>query len=176
MLSDKTALTKVDIFAKNGITISQIAAGEHHSLCVDISSRRLFAFGRSDSGQLGHCDECPKPYAFEVKPVEIFLEKNDDGTPKENPIIKEISCGSFHSFVVTADGDVWAWGSGLSGQLGIGKLGEGKDAVVTRPVKVDVLNGINQVRRGNNELEYQNAKVLKVTGGSQSSALIATLE
>ncbi|GFH47758.1 hypothetical protein CTEN210_04233 [Chaetoceros tenuissimus] len=169
-LSDKTALTKVDFFTKRGISISQIAAGEHHSLCVDASCRRLFAFGRSCSGQLGHTGECPKPGAFEVEPVEIFLEKD-----KENPIIEEISCGSFHSFVVTADGDVWSWGSGFHGQLGIGKLGESED-VVTLPTKADVLSGINKVRSKNNELQYQKAKVLKVAGGSQSSALIAMLK
>ncbi len=173
MLSDKTALTKLPFFHKRGIRISQIAAGEHHSLCVDSSCRRLFAFGRSDSGQLGNSDECPMPGVFEVEPVEIFLDKNDDGTPKENPIIEEISCGSFHSFAVTADGDVWSWGSGFHGQLGIGKI-EGD--VKTRPVKLDVLSGINKVRSKKDEPEYQKAKVLKVAGGSQSSALIAILK
>ncbi|GFH61928.1 hypothetical protein CTEN210_18404 [Chaetoceros tenuissimus] len=194
IVSDRVipVLTKVEFFSKRGITISQIAAGQFHSLCVDSSGRRLFAFGRSDYGQLGHTDNCPKEGSFEVEPVEIVLEKN-----KGNPIIKEISCGSDHSFAVTADGDVWSWGSGEFGQLGIGKLEKGEDVetrsfkvdedvetrpvkvdkdVQSRPVKVDVLNDINQVRSENDEPEYQKAKVLKVAGGSQSSALIAILK
>ncbi len=82
------------------------------------------------------------------------------------------SSSSFFRFCSFFSFNFWSWGYGEFGQLGIGKLDEGED-VQSRPIKVDILNGINQVRSANDEPKYQNAKVLKVAGGSHSSALIA---
>lgn len=37
---------------------------------------------------------------------------------------EEVSGGSHHSLAVSKTGQLWAWGSGWSGQLGIGERGD----------------------------------------------------
>ncbi|CAG2106487.1 unnamed protein product, partial [Medioppia subpectinata] len=48
-----------------------------------------------------------------LKPVVISLPKN--------PVIRDISCGDYHSLVVTGDDCVYGWGSNLFGQTGCEK-------------------------------------------------------
>ena len=50
--------------------------------------------------------------------------------------IARVACGKYHSAALTASGDVYAWGLGDSGQLGLGKT------KATTPTKVEGLSGI----------------------------------
>lgn len=167
---NKDRLCKVVSF--NGIEIKKIAAGEQFSLCLDSTGKNLYGFGRSCSCQLGYSETAPPAGSFVKEPVPIYLEYNSDGTPKENPVIVDISCGGSHSFALTEDGDVYSWGFGPSGALGIGNISDGD--TVSRPVKVDVTNGINRIREKRGELPLS-AKVQMVAGGGQHSIMLATL-
>jgi len=179
------------------IEITQVAAGQHHSICVDSTGRKLFGFGRSCSGQLGICvdSEGRKLFGFgrsssgqlghvtqsvpppagshEVNAVPIYLEYDASGKPMENPIITQISCGGNHTFALTENGDVYSWGYGFNGALGVGKIG--KDDCVFLPKQIDVTHGINAVRDADG-LGPVRATVSMMAGGGQHSAIVATLQ
>ena len=68
-----------------------------------------------------------------------------DTKDRETPVLVEaladvpiarVACGKYHSAALTASGDVYAWGLGDSGQLGLGKT------KATTPTKVEGLSGI----------------------------------
>ena len=170
ILDKADRLTEISFF--HGMNIKQIAGGEHFSLCLDSTGQNLYGFGRTCSGQLGNTTTTPAVGSYKVTPVPIYLEYNADGSPKANPIISQISCGGSHSFAMTGHGDVYSWGFGLSGALGVGKVGDGD--CVLRPQKIDVTRGINLL----NEKEGKglvSATVQMVAGGAQHSAMVATL-
>lgn len=54
--------------------------------------------------------------------------------------VKKMVCGIEHTLVLTTNGDIFAFGSGMRGQLGIGEL-----INIDRPVLVDALAGIKIV-------------------------------
>ena len=78
------------------------------------SDNKLFGWGENRLGQLGNkVINNSKIY----KPV-LIEDLNDI-------IIKQISCGSFHTLVLSSDGMVYGWGDNTVGQIGCGKeLGE----------------------------------------------------
>ena len=84
------------------LDINTVAAGEAHSLAID-NTRRVWAWGRNDHGQLGVGDEdvCTAP-----EPV-LMLED-----------IIQIAGGRYHSVALDDNGQVWLWGDNSFGQLG----------------------------------------------------------
>jgi len=66
--------------------------------------------------------------------------------------MKSISCGEFHSLVVTTDGDLYTWGLEESG-----RLGHGNEESCTRPKKV---------------IKTSNIKVLEADGGANHSLIL----
>lgn len=142
---------------------------------LDASGRKLFASGSNDFGQLGCSAVVPKPgspESFICTPTLIHLNYSADGNYLPNPVIEEIVCGEHHTFALTVDGELYSWGRNMDGELGIGHM---DDECISRPAKVDVLKGVNTVRRRNEEAPFQKAKIHHMSGGSSHSALIATL-
>ena len=171
-LENKDRLTLIESF--RNVEISDIAAGQHHSICLDSTGTKLYGFGRSCSGQLGHTATAPKPGSFEIEPVPIYLEYDSDGNPIENPVITKIACGGNHCFALTEAGEAYSWGYGDNGALGVGRVQDESDCVC-RPKKIDVTLGINNVRARNNERPVK-ASVKDISGGGQHSAMVASLE
>ena len=68
----------------------------------------IFSYGYGQHGVLGH-GGC----SFEERPR--FIRK------LENRVIIQIACGMFHTLALSEFGDVYAWGRGFEGQLGIRK-------------------------------------------------------
>lgn len=60
------------------------------------------------------------------------------------PKIVQLSAGSHHSMVLTADGVVHVWGSNLEGQLGL----PGTTGLVNKPTKVQLTEKIMQISAG----------------------------
>eukprot|EP00301_Raphidiophrys_heterophryoidea_P004922 c12104_g2_i4.p1 GENE.c12104_g2_i4~~c12104_g2_i4.p1 ORF type:complete len:603 (-),score=121.44 c12104_g2_i4:21-1829(-) len=87
--------------------VKQIAFGKKHVLVL-LDSRDVFAFGDNRRGQLGFGTKEPK---FSMP------ERNRSLSSKE---VKQLACGEYHSVAVTVKGDVWTWGEGSKGQLGLG--------------------------------------------------------
>lgn len=106
-----------------------IASGLGHSLAIcqiasaDVSenSPGIVAWGWNQSSQLGR--EGPENLPLVV-----------DGLAEEVPI--SVSGGRVHSMVLTFKGEVWVWGCGRNGRLGLGSSVDEAE-----PVLVDVLEG-----------------------------------
>ncbi|CAM9264188.1 unnamed protein product, partial [Ectocarpus fasciculatus] len=64
--------------------------------------------------------------------------------PQKGPgaLVIRAACGRDHSAVITNDGRVWTFGSGLHGQLGLGTVGE----TSSTPAVVDTLLGVGTMR------------------------------
>lgn len=117
--------------------IVEIVAGEHHTLALT-KSGEVLSWGRYDMKEIGISKERLPEGSFKdehgnVRSVPIptkvqFGAKADNGVK-----IKTIGVGSHHSFAVTDDGVVYAWGFADTYAPGLGPLDEDV-AVPTRIV------------------------------------------
>ncbi|CAF0990014.1 unnamed protein product [Adineta ricciae] len=87
-----------------GSPIIFIACGAYHSLIIS-KSGTIFACGLNESGQLGLGDTDSRVWPTNIKALQ--QQKVTYG-----------SCGEKHSVVVTLEGGVFSFGSGVQGQLG----------------------------------------------------------
>ncbi|KAI3504647.1 hypothetical protein L2E82_46573 [Cichorium intybus] len=136
-----------------GLKTVRVSCGVWHTAAIvevdSSSSRKLFAWGNGDNGQLGHEDRDPR---FSPSRVVLLSDKNfcqvacghrmtvalttsghvyTMGTPEHPGVqsvrgkltdsyVHEISCGSHHIAVLTSKSEVYTWGKGTNGQLGHG--------------------------------------------------------
>jgi len=92
-------------FSDNNIKVVSISAGQQHSACIT-EKNKLYTWGCGNNYRLGHgtLQDVLKPK---------LLEYIDDH------FIAQISCGSMHTLCLTTSGQIYAWGSGLNGRLGV---------------------------------------------------------
>ena len=83
-----------------------IAAGESHSACID-DHGNVYTWGTGTYGRLGSGGENDQL----VPMIVDSLAKIDSVT---------VACGAFHTCVLTVAGDIWSFGGGLYGKLGLG--------------------------------------------------------
>lgn len=96
-------------------TAVQITAGAFHA-CALLSSGTVKCWGYNRFGQLGDGTISNRLVPVTVK-----------GLPTD---IVQISAGSAHTCALSADGEVFCWGSNQNGQLGNGLSGARNDALV----------------------------------------------
>ncbi|KAG7664043.1 uncharacterized protein J8A68_002421 [[Candida] subhashii] len=115
--------------------IKEIVAGEHHTLALT-NNGDVYAFGRYDMKEVG----IPKSKLPETTfkdshgnsrsvpiPTKLSFTAKDP-----QPKIKTIGAGSHHSFAVTDDGMVYAWGFADTYAPGLGPL----DEDVEKPTRI----------------------------------------
>jgi len=101
------------------VDVTEIAAGEHHSLACTTEGE-LITWGRIDGHQVGHpehvytranaiWDESQRPRIL-VQPTAIEGLSN----------IVKVAAGTDHSFAITKDGKVYSWGFSTNYQTGQG--------------------------------------------------------
>jgi len=95
------------LFAK----VASVAAGWGHALVLTAVGK-VYSMGCNVNGQLGHGDE-------EGRPAPTLLGKKGDKLLGDT-IVEFVACGADHSLAVAADGALFTWGLGDSGQLGHG--------------------------------------------------------
>ena len=85
--------------------ITSISCEYYHVLGLS-QTGKVYAWGNNEWGQLGlkHSDK-------ECKPTLIQMPNNVS--------VKQISCGSHHSLLLTTDGDIYSFGHNGHGQLGL---------------------------------------------------------
>ncbi|TYZ61267.1 hypothetical protein PybrP1_009568 [[Pythium] brassicae (nom. inval.)] len=101
--------------------ISNAAVSYHHSAVVS-SAGELLMFGMNDCGQLGldHTQHQHTPQLVDALASQVVVK---------------VACGLYHTVVVTAGGEVYAFGKNDYGQLG---LGHARNVKVPALVKVSV--------------------------------------
>jgi RCC1 and BTB domain-containing protein len=92
-----------------------------------VAQGQLYSWGSGRSGQLGHGDTQTLVLPRLVEALNGLVVTN-------------VACGSAHTAVVTKAGEVWTWGWGHFGQLGIGS---NKNAVT--PCRVTALQGVRVI-------------------------------
>lgn len=106
-----------------GKRVVQLSACGFHTSCLTADGE-LYSWGEGKFGRLGHANEknCHVP-----RLVETLLGKRP----------RQVSCGGFHTAVVTEDGRLYTFGGGEHGQLGH------NDRVnKVKPTFVEALDGI----------------------------------
>ncbi|CAJ1339741.1 unnamed protein product [Effrenium voratum] len=98
----------------------EVACGSYHALAVGFSGK-LFAWGRTEGGQLG----LPEPVIQQH--IEDFqLDDTCVCQPLPVPMPVELQSaagGDVHSLALDVSGSCWSWGWGEFGQLGLGFSG-----------------------------------------------------
>ncbi|PRX74084.1 alpha-tubulin suppressor-like RCC1 family protein [Cohnella sp. SGD-V74] len=102
----------------SGLNIKAVSAGAEHTLVLTADGD-VYSFGNGAFGRLGHGDESDK-----TVPTLIPLFHN-------NIVATAVAAGTSHSLVLSAGGDVYAFGAG-----GTGRLGTGTSTNVLAPVKI----------------------------------------
>ena len=116
-----------------GKNVTEIAGGEHHTLALT-KSGEVLSWGRYDMREIGIAKDDLPEYTY----------NDQHGKPRSVPVptvlniangklkFKAIGAGSHHSFAVTDDGVVYAWGFGDTYAPGLGPL----DGDVDTPTRI----------------------------------------
>ncbi|XP_023515987.1 PH, RCC1 and FYVE domains-containing protein 1-like [Cucurbita pepo subsp. pepo] len=118
------------IDALSNLNIELVACGEYHTCAVTLSGD-LYTWGDGtyNSGLLGHGKE-----------VSHWVPKRVTG-PLQGLHVSSISCGPWHTTLVTSAGKLFTFGDGTFGVLGHGDRGS-----ISIPREVESLKGLRTVR------------------------------
>lgn len=106
-------------------SVVMAACGEEHTAVV-VHDGAVWTSGKGENGRLGTGDELPR---LEFTRLDVF------GIAM--PAVMA-ACGSEHTIILTAAGDVWVFGDGGGGQLGLGDL---QDRFVPTKVSAESFRG-----------------------------------
>ncbi|KAL5753461.1 hypothetical protein ACOSP7_023638 [Xanthoceras sorbifolium] len=120
--------TPQPIKALQGLRIKQIACGDSHCLAVTMEGE-VQSWGRNQNGQLGLGTTVD---SLVPQKIQAF----------QGVSIKMVSAGAEHTVAVTEDGDLYGWGWGRYGNLG---LGDRNDRLVPEKVANVYLQGEKMV-------------------------------
>lgn len=109
--------------------IKQVSCGSHHMACIT-DQGQVYTWGTNYEGQLGIGDntECEV-----LTPTKIWGFTN----------VIQISCGGEHTAFITEENNIYVFGSGMKGQLGLGHCG-GEFV----PAQISEFNNVKQVSCG----------------------------
>ncbi|ONK67499.1 uncharacterized protein A4U43_C05F680, partial [Asparagus officinalis] len=124
--SDVSQPKLIDSLANMNIEL--VACGEYHSCAVTLSGD-LYTWGDGTFGRLGHGNE-----------VSHWMPKRVNG-PLEGIHVSSVSCGPWHTAVVTSSGQLFTFGDGT-----FGVLGHGDRRSISIPREVESLKGLKTVR------------------------------
>ncbi|GFZ13041.1 regulator of chromosome condensation (RCC1) family with FYVE zinc finger domain-containing protein [Actinidia rufa] len=130
--------------------IELVACGEYHTCAVTLSGE-LYTWGDGHFGLLGHGNE-----------VSHWVPKLVNW-PLEGIHVSSVSCGPWHTAVVTSSGQLFTFGDGT-----FGVLGHGDRRSVSKPREVESLKGLRTVRAACGV--WHTAAVVEVMVGSSSSS------
>ncbi|KAL5993130.1 Ultraviolet-B receptor uvr8 [Asimina triloba] len=137
-----TLLTALD-----GHDVVSITCGADHTTAYSESEMQVFSWGWGDFGRLGHGNSSdlftPQPikalHGLKIKQIACgdshCLAVTMDG---QDISVKMIAAGAEHTAAVTEDGDLYGWGWGRYGNLG---LGDRNDRLVPEKVSAAEISG-----------------------------------
>lgn len=109
-------------------SVTAITTGNAFSLALR-SDGTVWAWGQNTIGQLGNTALTPQQRT----------PKRIEGLTN----VTAISAGSMHALALRSDGTVWAWGSNMNGELGIGSTSNSYT-----PVKINSLTDVKSISAG----------------------------
>ncbi|EAT80389.2 hypothetical protein SNOG_11977 [Parastagonospora nodorum SN15] len=132
-----------EITTLKGFPIKKIAAGDYHSLVCD-SEGRAFTFGDNTAGQLGFPFNAEATYVD--APSLLPTQKLYAGSASQAKVSNVFAGGNTSFLTIDATkadqsrttADTWAFGFGLTGQLGVGRWIH----TCADPVKVPAFSGL----------------------------------
>ncbi|WCJ39085.1 Regulator of chromosome condensation (RCC1) family with FYVE zinc finger domain [Euphorbia peplus] len=134
------------------INVELVACGEYHSCAVTLSGDLyIWGGGSHNFGLLGYGKE-----------VTNWVPKKLNG-PLDGVHISSVSCGPWHTAVVTSSGQLFTFGDGT-----FGVLGHGNRENVWTPREVESLKGLRTVRAACGV--WHTAAIVEVMVGSSSSS------
>ncbi|CAH2350073.1 guanine nucleotide exchange factor Srm1p [[Candida] railenensis] len=128
-LEDGSLITKPTIIESlSNKKIVSIEAGEHHTLALT-ESGDVYAWGRYDMKEVGIAKEDLPESTFKdahgnARSIPVPTKLHFGKKSSTEVECKAIGCGSHHSFAVTKDGFIYAWGFGDTYAPGLGPLEE----------------------------------------------------
>ncbi|KAL5538714.1 hypothetical protein UlMin_044266 [Ulmus minor] len=149
---DSNVMLPKRIDALSNTNIELVACGEYHTCVVTLSSD-LYTWGDGtyNFSLLGHGNQ-----------VSHWVPKRVNG-PLEGIHVSSISCGPWHTAVVTSVGELFTFGDGTSGALG-----HGDRTSVCMPREVESLKGLRTVRAACGV--WHTAAIVEVMVGNSSSS------
>ena len=120
------------------VQVEMLDCGYSHVLAVT-RSRKLYAWGANDCGQLGNGRREP---VFEPKLVDAF----------KGVVIEFCACGDEYSAVVNEAGELFTFGANSKGRLGIGLLDENGNQLIPRKVELPGFPHIKSICCGMNHV------------------------
>lgn len=112
-----------------GKSIQQVACGEDFTVCVT-DEGHVYTFGSDYYGCIGVNNELGQECLFPVH-LDFFLD---------HPV-EQVSCGENHVVVLTRSKEVYSWGSGEHGRLGLDS-----EEDFPSPQKVDIPKSLSIIR------------------------------
>lgn len=128
-----TDSVKIPKEAFNGMSAVMVACGQDHMIVVTADGV-VWTFGKSTSGALGLRDTTQQQTPAVVDSRFFHMAK-----------IIMVAAGLAHSMAATAEGDVYTWGCGVGGRLG---LGTDEDRFEPRNIDRTVLGDVVMVAAG----------------------------
>jgi alpha-tubulin suppressor-like RCC1 family protein len=143
-------LTPIEItyFSTNSIFITQISAGDSHSMFLDTNGV-VYACGSFSNGRLGTSSitdvltPISLTYFITIYPLKI----------------KQVSCGSDYTMLLTVTGNVYVCGSFTNGKLGTGSLAD-----EPLPILLSTLSSVRTIIAGYNHTLFLTRLGVYATG------------
>ncbi|EWZ77410.1 hypothetical protein FOWG_18179 [Fusarium oxysporum f. sp. lycopersici MN25] len=127
--SETVRVQSTPLMLRDPKNIKALAAGSNHILALDVKGN-VFAWGCGQQNQLGR-------RIIERHKMSCLIPR---GVCLPRGRISKIACGSYHSFAIDTDGQVYGWGLNNFGQVGVESNAGEDDAVILRPAKLSYLN------------------------------------
>jgi len=122
-----------------GETIIQVVASSFHSLALT-DAGNLYAWGHNWSGQLGNNTTTDRR-----TPVKV-----SDGAIGADETIIQVAASSFHNLALTDAGNLYAWGTNGSGQLGDNTITQRNAPVKVLAGAIPATEQVTQIAAGSN--------------------------
>ncbi|KAF2278544.1 RCC1/BLIP-II [Westerdykella ornata] len=167
-----------EITALKGFSIAKIAAGDYHSIVSDTSGR-CFTFGDNSSGQLGF--EFDADTLSIDTPTLLPTQRLYAGSPL-HPTVTNVYAGGNTSYLTieasapsntktstrspNLKADTWAFGYGLTGQLGAGRWTH----IQNTPTKIPSLSGLSEYDEKTNTIVP--IKLAYISAGATHAAAV----
>ena len=114
----------------SALKFNKISSLSTHSLAVDADGE-AWSWGNGDKFRLGH-GHCKR----------VCLPKRVEGLLKVHVI--DVACGLAHSLALSDRGEVWAWGNGGNGRLGLGDMQDCPKPTLVKTLAQESMNTVTR--------------------------------